>query len=157
DSFGRVWWEQTQMPDSNPSRYTLYNAMGWKTHQSEYSVDQPKYTLYLNHDPFGRPRTVRPPDGTQHDVTYQYAGDRKVVRTTATGVYYSGGQVVEAPRSKTEFFDRQRRLWKEITRANNYGPDIVKVNSYDAARRLTQSADGNGKLIEGRYYDGRGF
>lgn len=160
DSFGRVWWQQTALPGSYPNRYSHYNALGLLTYESEFSNDAPRYTEYLNYDPLGRPRTVRPPDGAHHDINYQYAGVRRAVRTATTGLMYyqSSSQVVEGHRSKTEVYDRQGRLWKEVTQTLDGSPDLVKVNTYDVADRLVQTTDGNGVLIGSRLaYDGRGF
>jgi YD repeat-containing protein len=161
DSFGRVWWQQTAVPGSYPSRYAAYNPMGWLTHQSEFSNDAPKYTMYSDYDPFGRPRLIIPPDGTQHNTVMEYAGVRSVKTTEQIGVayYQSTGQVLEAPRSTIDIYDRQGRLWQHGTplRGSNTASGNVTVYSYDVAGHLVESRL-NGNLSGNRLnYDGRGF
>ncbi|HQP88010.1 MAG TPA: hypothetical protein PLL76_17305 [Thermoanaerobaculia bacterium] len=92
-------------------RLTTYNGLGWTTSASEwqqYPVSQVKKAEYLGFDPFGRPGTIRPADGSTHDTTLTYAGVRLTTRTqkvaTAAGV--------EMPATRTEEYDRQGRLWK---------------------------------------------
>ncbi|MCP4683921.1 MAG: hypothetical protein GY867_00600, partial [bacterium] len=104
ESFGRVWKEQRLMPGVGwSSRETRYNGMGWKSQVSEYSADTPAgWTRYLDYDPFGRPRTIRPPDGAGHDVAICYTGVRLVERTTKVGsARDAAGQIVETESTTT--------------------------------------------------------
>jgi len=58
---------------------TTYNGLGWTTSVSEwqqYPVSQVRKTEYLGFDPFGRPGTIRPADGSAHDTTLTWAGVR---------------------------------------------------------------------------------
>jgi hypothetical protein len=90
DSFGRVWQEHTKMPDGTWSiRQTSYNPLHWKTQVTEQG-NTAKKTEYLNYDPFGRPATIRPPDGSTHDVALSYLGVRKVSRTSKVGNTITG-------------------------------------------------------------------
>ncbi len=49
------------------SRTTTYYPQGWLKSRSEWGTSAA--TRYLNPDAFGRPGTIRPPDGSAHDVT----------------------------------------------------------------------------------------
>jgi hypothetical protein len=161
DSFGRIWWQQTSVPGNYPNRFSFYNAMGWMTHKSEFSVDAPKYTEYLNYDPFGRRGIERPPDGQSHDISYEYKGIFSVKRTAQVGYNYnpSTGQVYEVPRATSQIYDRQGKLWKNITHQGVSGSslDQVVTHSYDAAGHLIDSRR-NGQMTSSYFaYDGRGF
>jgi hypothetical protein len=163
DSFGRIWWEQTCRPDGTcPSRYTFRNAMGWRTHTTDYSNAAPQYTTYYDHDPFGRPKVMRPPDGASHDTTYQYAGIRSVKVTAAVATSYNRttGQIYETPRATTKVYDRQGRLWKEITHTvDNFGSprDVVTTHAYNAIGQLLETKRDGVRVGSLRTYDGRGF
>jgi hypothetical protein len=161
DSFGRLWWQQTSVQGSYPNRFTIYNAMGWMTHKSEFNADTPKYTQYLNYDPFGRTGIERPPDGQKHDISYEYKGAFSVKRTVQVGYNYnpSNGEVYEVPRATTQIYDRQGKLWKNIAHhgASGNGLDQVVLHSYDAAGHLTDSRR-DGQMASSYFaYDGRGF
>jgi hypothetical protein len=163
DSFGRPWQEK-RFTEENVwvKRYTLHNAQGWLTDESEYSAAEPRYKKYLNLDPFGRARTVSPPDGALHNITYEYAGVRSVKRTVPTAVSYNKttGQINEQPRSTTEVYDRQGRLWKEITHTiDQFGSpkNITDEHVYNVEdRRLGSYRDG-ALMGSSVVYDGRGF
>ena len=80
DSFGRVALERRNLPDSVVSdRTTIYTLKGQLYSQTEWGSTSK--TEYLDYDPFGRPRKIRPPDGTAHNVTLAYKGIREVKRT----------------------------------------------------------------------------
>lgn len=163
DSFGQPWAQQQYMADGTYStRFRYYNALGWVTQESELSSGDPKFTSFLNCDPFGRPRVVRPPDGQHHDTTYQYAGIRSVKKTVSAAVSYnaSTGAINEAPKSTTTVYDRQGRLWQTIRHAGSQSAnsrDIVTINSYNVAGE-TLSVRQDGQPLSPVYsYDGRGF
>ncbi|HWS55195.1 MAG TPA: hypothetical protein VN228_13755 [Pyrinomonadaceae bacterium] len=162
-AFGRLYWEHRLMPDATyPDRYRSHNAMGMLTHTSEYNVGAPKYTLYLDHDPFGRARVIRPPDGAHHDIRFERAGVRKVRRTVPTAVSYSQttGAIDEQPRAVTQVFDRQGRLWKEIRHAvDRFGTprDAVTEHFHDAAGNLLETKVDGVRQGALNAYDGRGF
>lgn len=163
DSFGQPWAEQQYMPDGTySSRFKNYNAQGWVTQESEFSNAEPKYTSYLNYDPFGRPRLVRPPDGQQHDTTYEYAGVRSVKKTVKAAISYnaSTGAVNEGDKASTTVYDRQGRLWKSIRHGiDKFGQtqDVVTVNFYNVAGDLLQVQRGGSPASFVSSYDGRGF
>lgn len=165
DSFGRLSWEQKSVPTSTgvsyPNRYKSYNALGWLTHQSEFSADAPRYTQYIDHDPIGRPRLVRPPDGPQHDITYEYVGVRSIKKIVSTARWHdtTTGQIIEAPRASSIIHDRQGRQWKTIRHVGTQTStlDAVFVNTYDVVGRLLYTTR-DFRQIGNRYdYDGRGF
>jgi hypothetical protein len=161
DGFGRLWAEQKLMPGQVwTSRFKDYNAQGWQTHESEWSTNAPLYKQYLNHDPFGRVRLMRPLDGAQHDVTYEYAGVRSVkkIGRVAISYYQPTKQLNEQPRSTTKVYDRQGRLWKDIWQRRFLdGPDKVFVHTYDVAGRLLHVAENFEIFGNRQYFDGRGF
>ena len=163
DSFGRVWLEQTSMPDGTyPNRITLRNAMGWRTHTTEYNNGNPRYTVYYDHDPFGRPKAVVPPDGQNHNIYYQYAGFRSVTTTVPVATSYdkTTGQINETPRSTTKVYDRQNRLWKEINHVvDSFGSarDVVTTYSYNFAGQILETKRDGVRMGSLRSFDGRGF
>ena len=56
-------------------RETRYNDRGDRESVSELGSPGPGgLTQFLDYDPFGRPGTIRPPDGTDHDVALAYTG-----------------------------------------------------------------------------------
>jgi hypothetical protein len=163
DGFGRISWEQARMPDGTwPVRSNQYNAMGWVTSAYEFGADPGKYTSYLDYDPFGRARTVRPSDGAQHDVTVQYFGVRAVKRTVSQAVSYnkSSGAISTELRSTTKFYDRWGQLWKEVeTYRDSFGSwrDRTYVHRYDPADHLLEKTLDGVRIGALRTYDGRGF
>jgi RHS repeat-associated protein len=156
DDWGRLISQEDRMPPSGSfvTRNINYNVMGWKTYVSEKGMPG-SGTSYMNYDAFGRPRTVRPPDGGSHDVTLSYQGARQVIQTfkiaTSTGA--------ETNASTIELYDRHGRLY-EVTEPNN-----VKTRyDYDVGNRLIkvcQGATGAGTASCGQQrfftYDLRGF
>lgn len=161
DGFGYLWGEQKLLPGQIwTSRHRHYNAQGLQTHESEWSTNLPTYKLFLNHDPFGRVRQVRPLDGPQHDVTYEYAGVRSVKKTANVAISYWAptGQLNEQPRTTTKIYDRQGRLWKDVWQRRFLdGPDKVFVHTYDVAGRLLYVAENFEAIGTRQYFDGRGF
>jgi len=159
DSFGRVWQEQTQMPDDSMSiRQTNYNALHWKTSVSEQG-NTAKTTQYLNYDPFGRPGTIRPPDGTVHDVTLSYLGVRQVSRTSRVGNTISGTTINEVLSTTQEFYDRQGRLYQVKEQAEADNTNTTTTYSYDVGNRLSgvQQVTSAGTQNRSFNYDNRGF
>lgn len=155
DDWGRLISEEERMPPSGTyaARTTNYNAMGWKTFTS--GQDTVYGTTFLNFDAFGRPRTIRPPDGGSHDVTLSYQGVRQVMRTTKVATSTSG----ESNAFTTEVYDRYGRLY-EVAEPNGTKTRYV----YDVGNRLSkvcQGASGTGTSNCGQQrlftYDHRGF
>lgn len=154
DLFGRTTELETKEAGgtSYSSRRTLYNSLGWKTFIGEQGGAAQFGTTIVSFDPFGRPRTIRPADGSSHDVTVVYAGDKQVTRTTkvATAVGPETNAVT------VETYDRFGRLF-EVTEPNGK----FTRYTYDAADRLrtvcqnrTGSTCGQTRTFN---YDNRGF
>lgn len=159
DALGRVRQEQERMPDGTwSSRTTGYNALGWTTSVTE--LGSSGTTSFLNYDPFGRPATVRPPDGAAHDVTFTYSGTRSVTRTARVATSYNSGTGTgtagETAAVTTELYDRQGRLI-QVTEPNG----VVTRYEYDVGNRLKrvcQAASGSLCGQERLFtYDNRGF
>jgi RHS repeat-associated protein len=151
DAFGRPVKEEQRMPDDSWSaRQTSYNALGWKTFVSEQG--SLFGTSFLNFDPFGRPRTLRPADGAAHDVTLAYSGARQVSRTAKVAT----GPTAETGAATIEVYDRQGRLY-EVTEPNG-----TKTRyDYDVGNRLAKVCQGATATSCGQTrlftYDNRGF
>jgi RHS repeat-associated protein len=168
DGLGRVWKELTFMPGSPSSRWSVretnYNGVGWKSQVSEsylLNTTPTVWTKYLSYDAFGRPGTVRPPDGQAHDVTFTYSGVRAVDRTVNVGTTYNAatGNVTEAAATTTEIYDHHGRLYKVTEPSGTAGANVTTTYSYDAADRLTNVQSTAGSVTQNRWftYDGRGF
>ncbi|MFL6193889.1 MAG: RHS repeat-associated core domain-containing protein, partial [Thermoanaerobaculia bacterium] len=158
DALGRVRQEMERMPDGTwSSRIIAYNEMGWKASVSEMGTTTKK-TSYLNYDPFGRPATIQPPDGSAHNVTLSYSGTRSVSRTVKVATAYntSTGTATEASATTTETYDRQGRLI-QVTEPNG----VITKYEYDIGNRLKrvcQNASGTTCGQERLFtYDNRGF
>lgn len=118
DVYGRRTGEWTSQPGGvTTGRRVQWNAQGLRTSESTaYQVGSPGtlyWTQYLNHDPFGRPRTIRPPEGAAHDEVLAYRGDREVRRTYKAGKAYAGatGTCYEDTVTATFLYDGQGREW----------------------------------------------
>jgi len=78
------------------ARETLYDGMGHRKSISEWG-NTAKKTQFLNYDAFGRPVTITPPDGSSHNVTMAYTGDRVITRNVKVGTTWTGTAVTETP------------------------------------------------------------
>jgi RHS repeat-associated protein len=155
DAFGRSWQEQQKMPNGTFStRETLYNGVGWRSSVSEQG-NTAKRTQFLTYDPFGRPGTIRPPDGSAHDVTLSYLGVRQVHR----GVKVATSTTAYTTAWTTELYDRQGRLWRVKEDANPAGTTTNTTHFYDVAGRLVRVQQATAAGTQNRYfvYDRRGF
>ena len=150
DDFGRTRLERRKMPAGVWSeRESAYNARGWLESVSEWG-DLGKKTLFLSHDPFGRPTVFRPPDGSAHDRLRSYRGERVVWETSKLAL--AGG---EGPATRTSLYDafgRLRRVWEN---SGTGGAPEQTSYSYDVADRLTGISAGQQQ--RSFTYDGRGF
>ncbi|HET9225497.1 MAG TPA: RHS repeat-associated core domain-containing protein [Thermoanaerobaculia bacterium] len=155
DDWGRLISDEVRMPPAGnyAARNYTFNALGWRTYASEQGSGPG--TTFLNFDAFGRPRTVRPPDGASHDVTLAYEGIRKVTQTVKVATSTSG----ETNAATIEIYDRFGRLY-EVTEPNN----VKTRHDYDVGHRLVkvcQGATGTGTGTCGQTrlfnYDLRGF
>ncbi|MFL6192558.1 MAG: hypothetical protein ACJ75H_00195, partial [Thermoanaerobaculia bacterium] len=134
DSFGRISQEQKRITSTLfNKRETLYDAAGNKASVSEWTTGTPSNkTFYLGYDPFGRPGTIRPPDGAAHDVSLSYTGTRQVSRTvkiaTASGV--------ESTATTTEIYDLHGRLLSVAEPSGANGAVVTTTYGYDVGNRL---------------------
>ena len=165
DALGRPWQMRQLMANGTwPTRETLYNAAGLKASVSELS-NTAKTTQFLSYDPFGRPGTIRPPDGSAHDVTLTYFGVRITDRKVKVGTISNGitGAVNETQATTTERLDGQGRLYQVLEPSGDAGATVTTTYTYDVANRLyrasTTASVGAGTYSQNRYFgfDGRGF
>ncbi|HSL81718.1 MAG TPA: hypothetical protein VLF66_03025 [Thermoanaerobaculia bacterium] len=137
DPFGRVAVERRKLADGAfSSRTTTYHPQGWLKSRSEWGTSAA--TQYLFPDPFGRPTTIRPPDGAAHDVTLSYNGVRQVSRTVKIGTAWNGTAVTESSSTTTEIYDRQGRLSQVQEPSNPDGSNATTTYLYDVGGRLKE-------------------
>jgi RHS repeat-associated protein len=158
DGFGRPWREYRKLFDGGwGQRLTTYNGLGWTTSVSEwqqYPAAVVKKTEYLGFDPFGRPGTIRPADGSTHDTTLTYDG----VRLTTRSVKVATTVGSETTSTTTEEYDRQGRLWRVTEPSGTSGASVTTTYSYDVGGRLKQASTPSGVTQNRLFtYDGRGF
>ncbi len=155
DDFGRPWKQRRKIPGGVwVEQETLFNARGWTTSVSTWG-NLLKRTQYLDYDPFGRAATIRPPEGSTHDVLVDYTGNR--LASTRRKVAGTSG---ESYVSTTREMDRYGRLRKLMEPSGSGG--IAGMTSttylYDVDRRMTRSLSGANPLqIRSFSYDNRGF
>ncbi len=159
DALGRPWQEQHLMPNGTWStRETLYDGTGRVASVSVWGTISEK-TTFSGYDPFGRPATVTPPDGSGHQVTYGYKGDRQIDRQAKMATAATG----EALTFTTQVYDRQGRLYRFIEASGAAGAFVTTTYAYDAAGRLksvsTPASVGGSTVTQSRTftYDHRGF
>jgi RHS repeat-associated protein len=163
DPFGRVWKKRKRLPGGVWStEETGYNALGQKTFETvAQASDSPgPRTQYLEYDPFGRPRVIRPPEGSAHDLRIAYFGVRVVTRTArvGTGRNPSTGAILETDVKTREIYDRQGRLfrfWEDdggsLSGQTAYAWDVLgRLKSVTMARP-------EGTQERHFHYDHRGF
>ena len=155
DDFGRAWKERVKMPGGTWSeRETLYNARGWTESVSALG-DTEERTEYLDYDPFGRPGTVTPPEGSAHDVRFTYVGMRKVTEESRIALPTGEAYV---PRVKES--DRYGRL-RKVVEDSDAGAALTTAYDYDVGGQLTAITSGptSGSVTQQRLfsYDNRGF
>ncbi len=156
---GQTWPPSGACMTQCNQRVTGYNALGLKISLSEWQAYNPTTvyaTQYLNFDPFGRPTTIRPPDGSAHDVTLAYTG----VRLTDRTVKIATAQGSETSVTSSEEYDWQGRLSKvkEYSDPANPTTYVTTTYTYDVGNRLKQAATTSG-VTQNRVftYDNRGF
>ncbi len=156
DSFGRVKKERRTLPNGTwVGRDTAYNARGWLLSQSEWNYAG-LLTQYLDHDPFGRPSKIRPPEGSQHDVLLGYLGVRQYTRSAPVKTTLKGQEVYV---TRTRELDRHGRLRKVLEPAGTGGANVTTTYLYDVGSRLTRitTASGSDQQVREFNYDNRGF
>lgn len=156
DSFGRPEVEKRRMPSGVFSRQTTYyNALGWKTDMSEWEPDgaaHTAWTTYRNFDPFGRARTLEPPDGAGHKVDLVYVGSRIVRRTVRLA---TGANGAETTARTIERYDRFGRLYQVVEPSGTAGANKTTTYTYDESDRLALATTGGQNRSYA--YDNRGF
>lgn len=163
DAFGRLWQEQQLMPNGTWStRERLYDGNGRLASLSEWGATSRK-TTFTGYDPFGRPSTITPPDGSAHRVTFGYLGERQVDRQTRVATATGSESIAFT----TEEYDRQGRLYKFIEASGLSGAYVTTTYGYDAAGRLksvstpatVSTPSGNQNVTQTRIFtwDNRGF
>ncbi len=171
DSFGRLIKEQRKMPGGTFSnRETTYDAIGNRATLSEWEAGVPSHrTQYQDYDPFGRPRTIQPSDGSAHQVTITRSGVRKV--TTGTKIWGpcgSGGALQECTSETIQLFDQIGRLFRIDqpvvwpTTANPNPAPLRTSYAYDVGDRLKTVKQFDAvtqAIVQQRdfTYDNRGF
>jgi RHS repeat-associated protein len=155
DALGKVWKEEKLLPSSTwTTRETLYDGMGHKKSVSEWG-NTGKKTQFLNYDAFGRPTRIRPPDGSTHDVTLAYTGDRVITRNVKVGTTWTGTAVAETTFSTTERYDRQGRLYQLLEASGVNNATTTTTYGYDVGNRLKSvSMPSQSRTFN---YDTRGF
>ena len=162
DSFGRVAKERREVPRLDwVARETTYDGMGHRSTVSEWYDESDgaatDWTQFLSYDAFGRPGTIRPPDGASHDVTMSYTGDRVIART----VNIATAEDAETSATTTERYDRQGRLYEVTEPSGSDGTNVTNVTtsySYDVGNRLSRVSTTSGVTqIRTFTYDQRGF
>ncbi len=136
DAFGRVSKQQRQLPSGTSTRETTYDGAGNKATVSEaaFGSSPANKTYFLSYDPFGRPGTLRPPDGASHDVTMTYQGVRQVSRAVKITTNAGGG---ETSSTTTEVYDRHGRLISVSEPSGSGGAVVTTSYGYDVGNRLT--------------------
>jgi RHS repeat-associated protein len=128
--------------------------MGHKKSVSEWG-NTGKKTQFLNYDAFGRPTRIRPPDGSTHDVTLAYTGDRVITRNVKVGTTWTGTAVAETTFSTTERYDRQGRLYQLLEASGVNNATTTTTYGYDVGNRLKSvSMPSQSRTFN---YDTRGF
>ncbi len=155
DYFGRVYQETRRLPGGAfNKRETLYDDAGNKASVSELTTGAAtSKTSFFNYDPFGRPGTIQPPDGSTHNVSLSYRGARQVERTvkvaTAAGV--------EADALTTEVYDRHGRLLSVTEPSGDANANVATSYGYDVGNRLisvsaTAYVPGTGNVAQSRSF-----
>ncbi|MCH9651821.1 MAG: RHS repeat-associated core domain-containing protein [Deltaproteobacteria bacterium] len=158
DSFGRSVQERVWRPGTTGNvwveRETLINARGWQKSVSEWGNLGLK-TQFLELDAFGRPGRIRPADGSAHDVTISYIGNRKTISTFKIQKTLVGAESSATREVENDLYGRVRRV---LEGAGPGGAMIPTVYDYDVGSNLTRVTHGSSpQQIRRTDYDNRGF
>ena len=160
DGFGRVAAESRRHPGTSvwSSRETKYNSQGQLASISEWG-NFAKKTSYNSYDPFGRPGTITPPDGTAHTVSFVYKGDREIARTAKVATAIGDLDVIlESDAKTTEIYDRQGRLYQVKEPSGASDAEVTTTYAYDVGSRLKQASTvATATQVRNYTYDNRGF
>lgn len=155
--FGRVVRQRRKASSGWSTESTSYDAAGNVVQRRDRSG---AVTQLLHHDPFGRPGVVRPPEGTVHDQTYTYTGDRIKTRTCSIGKGWneSTNSIVEHQRTVTTTCDRYQQILEETiqdddgesrtsTFVHNLAGRILHTTITDGRDTYTKTVD---SVVDGR-------
>jgi YD repeat-containing protein len=161
DVLGRVTKESKDMPDGTIlARVTEYNALGWKKRISEWETGTPSHFTEFIYDAFGRPLTVKAPDGSVVQQSYQ--GISSMTRTVQVRTGTSSTNLATSDATMTETYDRHNRLLTVVEPSTGTGTTTTRY-TYDVGGRLasvcsdySSSASTCGQT-RAFTYDNRGF
>lgn len=174
DTFNRLSGDWISMPAGalSGTRYQ-YNALDWKTSESTpYAPGTGGtifWTQFLNHDPLGRARIVRPPEGAVHDEVFTYLGDRETRVARKAGSLYtlvgSTPTCFEEAVIHTKLFDGLGRVWLERSEENAPAPgrtlETEREHAADGQLRELTRRETVGETTQSTItefvHDGRGF
>ncbi len=157
DDFGRSWKERRFLPDHGwVERETLYDAMSRRASVSAWG-DFTKKTEYLGYDAFGRPATIRPPEGSSHDQTFTYQGERQVYHYSKVATSASSEESVASITRRDSF----GRLYQVLQKPFADATWMSATYYHDVGNRLARIYRNEPKLsvAQNRYfeYDNRGL
>lgn len=180
DGLGRVYRSFDQLPGSptaNTWSVTQTDYDGMNRRSIVYQPDKvvtsnpnnydatPTYKTIYTYDYLGREKTVTPPDGDAHKVTYTYTGISGMTETVSRANAPSAdpnATRTERPTSISRKYDRFGRVHSVTEPAGDTAHDKLKGNdvtttyTYDPADRLL-TVDAGGVQDRTFVYDGRGF
>ena len=155
DDFGRVARER-RLKSGNvwTERDTEYDAQGRRTGVSEWALEGAgrSWTEYRNYDAFDRPRTIRPPDGSAHDIFLEYLGTRQVKKKVKVGTARSGGVITESTAISWERYDIHGRLWRVVEPSGTGGGDVTTTYDYDVFNGLSSASTVSGATTQTRTF-----
>lgn len=153
DVLGRPVTELRDLPANViTQKKTTYNALGWKTSESEWAVS-PHLATTFTYDALGRATNVAAPDGSHVSMSYTGASSMQRTVSVMTANASPPGTAV----TTTEFYDRQGRLLQ----IQEPAPGTLTEYEYDYAGRLISVCQNKNGTACGQprtfTYDNRGF
>ena len=131
DEFGRLSLERNLLADGTYSdRQTTWDVEDRQITVSEWG-DLSKKTTYSNFDPFGRPKTVTPPDGAGHKLDFDYHNGSRLITSTIRRALDTGSETAV---DRYEEYDSYGRLRKVREFSGNIFASTEKlvINEVDA-------------------------
>ena len=130
DDFGRKVIESRKLPDGTDSqKQSTWDVQGRPLTVSEWG-DFSKITTYSNFDLWGHPQQMTPPDGSGHNLDFQYAGRRTITKTVRRALGTGSETAVDV----VEEFDSYGKLRTVREQSGNeiaMTPKLV-INEVDA-------------------------
>ncbi len=162
------WRSNTASPAAPPPGASASGptpAQGWLSQQTTWTPNPATAgrANYSGFDPFGRPKYVDPPEGTQHRVEFFYGGERRIARQYKVGyARNSNGSIAEHKAGISETFDVIGRLRGiEEGSIDNNAADLIAEYTYNVDGRLAKarlSPRGGGSSQTRTFtWDQRGF